>query len=68
MAFVTPTIEQRLKELQPGRGRQAAAASVEGAASVFALQPGLPDALKQVRSAGQVCVGAASKSSTPRDV
>ncbi len=48
VAFATPTIEQRLKELQPGRGRQAAAASVAGAASVFALQPGLPDSLKQV--------------------
>lgn len=48
VAFVTPTIEQRLKELQPGRGRQAAAVSVPGAASVFALQPGLPDSLKQV--------------------
>ncbi|PRW61279.1 required for cyt b6 assembly [Chlorella sorokiniana] len=47
VAFVTPTIEQRLKEIQPGRGRQAAAASVPGAGSVFALQPGLPDGLKQ---------------------
>lgn len=48
VAFVTPSIEQRLKELQPGRGRQAAASSVAGATSVFALQPGLPDAVKQV--------------------
>lgn len=48
MAFATPTIEQRLKELAPGRGRLAAAASVDGAASVFALQPSLADATKQV--------------------
>jgi hypothetical protein len=48
VAFATPTIEQRLKELQPGRGRQAVAARVEGASSVFVLQPGAPDALQQV--------------------
>ncbi|KAI3432648.1 hypothetical protein D9Q98_004194 [Chlorella vulgaris] len=47
VAFATPTIEQRLKELQPGRGRQAVAARVEGASSVFVLQPGAPDALQQ---------------------
>ncbi|KAL4423674.1 hypothetical protein ABPG75_000975 [Micractinium tetrahymenae] len=46
-AIVTPSIEQRLKELQPGRGRQAAASSVAGATSVFALQPGLADGTKQ---------------------
>ncbi len=47
-AIVTPSIEERLKELQPGRGRLAAASSVAGATSVFALQPGLADGTKQV--------------------
>lgn len=48
-AFATPAIEQRLKELQPGRGRQAAATQVAGATSVFALRQGLPEAQQQVR-------------------
>lgn len=47
-AIVTPSIEERLKELQPGRGRLAVASSVAGATSVFALQPGLADGTKQV--------------------
>ena len=50
-AFITPAIEQRLKELQPGRGRQAAASSVEGARSAFALLPTAPDLTKQVTPA-----------------
>lgn len=51
-AIITPSIEERLKELQPGRGRLAAAASVAGASSVFALQPGLADGTKQVGRGG----------------
>ena len=52
VAWVAPGVEARLKELQPGRGRQAAAASVPGAASVFALPPGAADGTKQVRRGG----------------
>lgn len=55
VAFITPSIEQRLKELEPGRGRAAAAASVPGASSVFALPPDAPEAVKQVHiAAGEV--------------
>ena len=49
VAVATPAVEQRLKELTPGRGRQAAASSVPGATSVFSLQPDLPEATKQVQ-------------------
>ena len=48
VACVAHTIELRLKELQPGRGRQAAAGRVEGAISAFALPPSMPEAQTQV--------------------
>ncbi|GAB4817808.1 hypothetical protein N2152v2_004854 [Parachlorella kessleri] len=47
VGLVTPTLEQLMKEAQPGRGRRTAADTVEGATRVFALRSSLPEAAKQ---------------------
>lgn len=47
VAFATPSLEKRLQDLQPGRGR-AMAAAVEGATNSFALQKSLSDKVQQV--------------------
>ncbi|GBF93312.1 hypothetical protein Rsub_06044 [Raphidocelis subcapitata] len=44
LCLVVPEIEERLKSILPGRGRQAGAVSVEGSARVFALDGALPEA------------------------
>lgn len=43
VAFLAPDIEARLAEVQPGRGRAAAAGAVKGGANAFALTADLPD-------------------------
>lgn len=48
VGVVTPSLEQLLKERQPGRGRLAATEAVEGATRVFALSSTLSDSAKQV--------------------
>jgi hypothetical protein len=48
LCFVAPEIEQRLRQVGPGRGR-AGAGQVAGASQLFALAEGLPDAAKKVR-------------------
>lgn len=57
VGLATPSIEQLLKERQPGRGRLAVSEAVEGARSVFALSSGLSERAKQVRGAntGEEC-------------
>jgi len=47
LCFVAPEIEQRLRQVGPGRGR-AGAGQVEGSSQLFALADGLPDVLKKV--------------------
>lgn len=47
LCFVAPEIEQRLRQVGPGRGR-AGAGRVAGASQLFALAEGLPDAAKKV--------------------
>ena len=47
IAFLAPTIEQRLKELQPGRGRAAATGVLEGAANCFAIRHSLTENAKR---------------------
>ncbi|GAX74057.1 hypothetical protein CEUSTIGMA_g1507.t1 [Chlamydomonas eustigma] len=42
-----PDIEERLREAQPGRGRQSTASSITGAKNAFALDKKLPDKVKQ---------------------
>ena len=44
LLLVTPELEERLRAVLPGRGRQQAADAVAGAARVFALAGALPDA------------------------
>ena len=48
ICIASPTIEARLKELEPGRGRQAAPQQVQGASSIFAIAASLPEEQKQV--------------------
>lgn len=48
LCIASPTIEARLKELEPGRGRQAAPQQVQGATSVFAISDAVSDKQKQV--------------------
>ncbi|KAL3157093.1 hypothetical protein ABBQ38_001339 [Trebouxia sp. C0009 RCD-2024] len=47
LCIASPTIEARLKELEPGRGRQAAPQQVQGATSVFAISDAVSDKQKQ---------------------
>jgi hypothetical protein len=47
LCVVTPEIEERLKQVLPGRGRQQAAEAVDGAARVFVLAERLPEADKR---------------------
>jgi hypothetical protein len=44
LCLVVPEIEERLRAVLPGRGRQAGADAVEGSSRVFALDGGLPEA------------------------
>lgn len=48
LCFVAPEIEQRLRQVGPGRGR-AGVGQVQGASQVFALADSLADAVKKVR-------------------
>ena len=48
ICIASPTIEARLKELEPGRGRQAAPQQVEGATSIFTIAESVNDTQKQV--------------------
>ena len=48
ICIASPTIEARLKELEPGRGRQAAPQQVQGATSIFAIAAKMPENQKQV--------------------
>lgn len=48
LCIASPTIEARLKELEPGRGRQAAPQQVQGAASIFAISDAVSEKQKQV--------------------
>jgi hypothetical protein len=48
LCLVAPELEARLREVGPGRGRASGAAQVEGAAQLFAIADGLPDAAKKV--------------------
>lgn len=47
IAIAAPTLQQRLEELKPGRGRRAAAESVTGGSNVFALDTQLPESARQ---------------------
>ena len=47
LAIAAPTLQQRLEELRPGRGRQAAAATVSGGTNVFALNSNLAEKCRQ---------------------
>lgn len=47
ICIASPTIEARLKELEPGRGRQAGSPEVQGAISIFAIADGVPEEQKQ---------------------
>lgn len=51
LCFTAPEIEGRLRQVGPGRGR-AGAAEVAGAAQLFALAEGQPEAVRKVRGAG----------------
>eukprot|EP00877_Chromochloris_zofingiensis_P011945 jgi/Chrzof1/7003/Cz02g07090.t1_CCB2[v5.2] len=46
LCIVTPDIEDRLREVMPGRGRQQASATIPGAAQGFFLDPKLDDKTK----------------------
>lgn len=52
LCAAAPEIEQRLRQVGPGRGR-AGAGQVKGAAQVFALADGLADAVKKVGAGGR---------------
>jgi hypothetical protein len=47
LCFTAPEIEGRLRQVGPGRGR-AGAAEVAGAAQLFALAEGQPEAVRKV--------------------
>lgn len=55
ICIASPTIEARLKELEPGRGRQAAAQQIEGASRVFSIADDLSSDQKQVCLALEHC-------------
>ena len=48
LCVVVPEVEDRLKEVLPGRGRQRMAEKIEGAANGFFLAPSLSERSKQV--------------------
>ncbi len=50
ICIASPTIEARLKELEPGRGRQAAPQEVQGAISTFAIADSVLEEQKQVHT------------------
>jgi len=47
LCVIVPEVEERLKSVLPGRGRQQGAEAVEGSARVFALSDALPDSEKR---------------------
>lgn len=47
LCIASPTIEARLKELEPGRGRQATPQQVQGATSIFAILDDVTEDQKQ---------------------
>jgi hypothetical protein len=51
LCFTAPEIEGRLRQVGPGRGR-AGAAEVAGAAQLFALAEGQPEAVRKVGGGG----------------
>lgn len=51
LCFTAPEIEGRLRQVGPGKGR-AGAGDVAGAAQLFALAEGQPEAVRKVRGAG----------------
>lgn len=55
ICIASPTIEARLKELEPGRGRQAAPQEVQGAISTFAIADSVSEEQKQVHTHFQLC-------------
>ena len=50
LCILTPTVETRLREVAPGRGRKATSGDLEGAVQLFKLDPSLPDTAKQVNA------------------
>lgn len=58
LCIASPTIEARLKELEPGRGRQAAPQQVQGATSVFAISDAVSEKQKQVMTTASQCSNA----------
>ena len=53
ICIASPTIEARLKELEPGRGRQAGSPEVQGAISIF---DSVPEEQKQVHMLSWFCM------------
>lgn len=49
VALAAPTLERRLKEADPGRGRRPLPETLDGAAAAFAIASDLPDTVKEVR-------------------
>jgi hypothetical protein len=47
VAVAAPSVQQRLEELAPGRGRRAAASNVSGGSNVFAVAGYLPETARQ---------------------
>lgn len=49
LCFFVPDVEERLREVQPGRGRQKTAESIPGSTNGFFLDASLDEAAKKVR-------------------
>ena len=64
LCIASPTIEARLKELEPGRGRQATPQQVQGATSIFAILDDVTEDQKQVHVV-QLCFTAFAKAFLP---
>ena len=56
ICIASPTIEARLKELEPGRGRQAGSPEVQGAISIFAIADSVAEEQKQVHVANVILI------------
>jgi hypothetical protein len=61
LCIAAPAVEQRLRELQPGRGRLAAQGNLPGSVSLFALAPALGEGLKKVCLSGSVSLSSRSR-------
>jgi hypothetical protein len=68
MCTVLPELEERLQELQPGRGRQKAAEQVDGATKCFHLASSLNDDAKKVGSPCVVIAQLTTPQASPADV